>query len=218
MNSLYWTAVAVTSVATAVLLVAEHRESPTLKWIAKPIASLGFIAAALAVGATGHLYGQIVLAGLCLSMLGDVLLIPSSTGGAFLGGVGAFLLAHVAYAVAFLVAGVDWRFVAGGAVAFFAFGFFFGRWIVPQAPPRLRLPVVAYILVICSMASLAVGVYGHFGGGWLVPAAATCFVVSDISVAMDRFAGASFIHRAWGLPLYFGAQLLFAATCVGGGA
>jgi hypothetical protein len=29
-------------------------------------------------------------------------------------------------------------------------------------------------------------------------------------VARDRFVAPGFVNRAWGLPLYFGAQLLFA--------
>jgi len=33
--------------------------------------------------------------------------------------------------------------------------------------------------------------------------------VSDLSVARDRFVSRSFSNRAWGLPLYYAAQIVF---------
>jgi hypothetical protein len=41
---------------------------------------------------------------------------------------------------------------------------------------------------------------------------ALAFTASDVSVARDRFVQPAFHNRAWGLPLYFGAQLLLAMT------
>jgi len=41
------------------------------------------------------------------------------------------------------------------------------------------------------------------------------FAASDISVARDRFVAPAFINRAWGLPLYYVAQISFALS-VGG--
>jgi uncharacterized membrane protein YhhN len=41
---------------------------------------------------------------------------------------------------------------------------------------------------------------------------ALAFTASDISVARDRFARHEFLNRAWGLPLYYAAQLLIAST------
>jgi hypothetical protein len=38
------------------------------------------------------------------------------------------------------------------------------------------------------------------------------FYASDLSVARDRFVVFRFSNRAWGLPLYFGAQLILAST------
>jgi hypothetical protein len=37
-------------------------------------------------------------------------------------------------------------------------------------------------------------------------------VLSDLSVARDRFVAPGFVNRAWGLPTYFAAQLLLAAS------
>jgi hypothetical protein len=45
-----------------------------------------------------------------------------------------------------------------------------------------------------------------------VAVGALAFTASDVSVARDRFVKHEFVNRAWGLPLYFGAQLLIAVT------
>ena len=44
---------------------------------------------------------------------------------------------------------------------------------------------------------------------------AAMFCVSDLSVARDRFVSPGFVNGAWGLPLYFGGQLLLAASVAG---
>ena len=54
----------------------------------------------LSHGALSSAYGTTLLTGLALCMLGDILLIPHHKM-SFLGGIGAFLLGHVAFALAF---------------------------------------------------------------------------------------------------------------------
>ena len=36
--------------------------------------------------------------------------------------------------------------------------------------------------------------------------------LSDLAVARQRFLRTGFVDRLWGLPLYYGAQLVFAST------
>jgi hypothetical protein len=38
------------------------------------------------------------------------------------------------------------------------------------------------------------------------------FYVSDLAVARDRFIAPGFANAAWGLPLYYGGQLVLALT------
>jgi hypothetical protein len=38
------------------------------------------------------------------------------------------------------------------------------------------------------------------------------FYLSDLAVARERFVSSTFWNRAWGVPLYFGAQLVLAST------
>lgn len=181
-------------------------------WVFKPIAATSFIAASLVHGLPPSGYGRAVVAALVLSWWGDVLLIPRSQK-VFLAGILAFLSAHLAYAVAFVVRGVSPTWLVAAAVPLALVGVPIGRYFVTKAPERLKRAVVAYIAVLSSMVALALGAYGR-GGDVLLPVAAIAFYLSDISVALNRFVRPSIVHRAWGTPLYFGAQLLFAATAL----
>jgi uncharacterized membrane protein YhhN len=93
--------------------------------------------------------------------------------------------------------------------------FFVGRWVLPHAPD-MRIPIGVYMLVIASMCVAAIGAYGA-GAPWMVPLGAVMFTASDIAVVRDRFFSRGFVNRAWGLPLYYAAQLLIAwsITAVG---
>lgn len=201
----------VCALAVGGLLLAEWRHAPAGIWIAKPIASASFIWAALSSGAIASPYGMLVLAGLALCMLGDVLLIPVDRPRVFRAGVFAFLLGHVAYAVAFLTRPLSpLGLVAGGALlAVVVLAVL--RWLGRSLPADMVVPVRTYMVVIGVMATLACGVTAA-GGPWQVAVGALAFTASDVAVARDRFVKREFLNRAWGLPLYYGAQLLIAAT------
>jgi uncharacterized membrane protein YhhN len=199
------------AVAVAGLLVAEHRRSRAGLWLAKPIASLAFIWAGLAAGALDSSYGQLVLLGLVLCLVGDVLLIPLERPAAFRAGVFAFLAAHVAYSAAFLTRPLDPLGLAAGAVLLAVVVGAVLRWIAPALPAGMAWPVRVYMVVIGLMSALACGVTVA-GGPWAVAVGALAFTASDVSVARDRFVRHEFVNRAWGLPLYYGAQLAIATT------
>jgi len=203
-------AAVVVAVAVLAVLVAEARGVRFVVWIAKPIASTAFIVAALVHGAPTTSYGRLVVVALVLSWWGDVLLIPKSQR-VFLVGILAFLSAHVAYALAFVARGLAWSWALAAAVVLAGVGVPIGRYFVAHAPARLKGAVVAYVAVLSAMVALALGAYGHAREA-LIPIAAIAFYLSDLSVALNRFVRPSTFHRAWGLPLYYAAQLLFAAT------
>ncbi len=198
---------AVTLVALLVLLFAERNDDQRLRWVAKPVASTGFIAFGIACGALDSPYGMAVLVALVLSWWGDVLLIPKNDA-IFKAGILAFLLGHFGFAAAFVVAGVSPVAAAVGAAVLAAPAVGIGRWIVPQAPDKLRGAVVAYIVVISVMVALGIGTVAA-GNSPLLLAAAVVFYLSDLTVARERFVTAAFANRAVGLPAYYGAQLLF---------
>lgn len=199
------------AVAVAGLLWAERRGSRAGLWVAKPVASLAFIWAGLAAGALETTYGQLVLLGLVLCLLGDLLLIPLDRPAVFRAGVFAFLAGHVAYSAAFLTQPIS---VAGLVAATVLLALVLGgvlRWLAPSLPKDMAGPVRAYMVVIGLMSALACGVTAA-GGPSAVAAGALAFTASDVSVARDRFVRPEFVNRAWGLPLYYAAQLLIATT------
>lgn len=201
---------ALTAAALAVLLFAEARGLRAVMWASKPLASTGFLLAALGNGALQSPYGRGVLVGLALSFLGDVLLIPKAKS-AFLAGLGAFLLGHVGYAAAFVLRGVSFTVALAGAALLAIPASVVARWLWPHVPAPMRAPVLAYILVISVMVALALGTVAKVGGA-LVLAGAVMFYLSDLSVARDRFVSREFSNRLWGLPLYYAAQLVLAST------
>jgi uncharacterized membrane protein YhhN len=203
--------VAATAAAVAALLAAEARGWRPGVWVAKPLASTGFVALALARGGAGTSYGRLVLAALALGWLGDVLLIPKGARRAFGAGLVSFLLGHLTFVVAFAVRGLDPRWLIGGALAVVALSVPVLRWLIPHVPGSLRAAVRAYVVVISAMVATAAGAFGAGAGGVLL-AGALGFFGSDLAVARERFVAKSLANKLWGLPLYYASQLLLAAT------
>jgi uncharacterized membrane protein YhhN len=201
----------VCAVAVAGLLMAEARGSQRGLWLAKPVASAAFLWTAVAVGALESVYGRWVFLGLVLCLVGDVLLIPRQRPAVFRAGVLAFLLGHVAYGVGFLTQPVNgWGLAAGGALMALVLVATW-RWLAGSLPADMSGAVRAYFVVIGVMATLACGVSAA-GGPLAVATGALAFAASDVSVARDRFVRHEFFNRAWGLPLYYAAQVLLALT------
>lgn len=200
----------ITVVALLALLLAERAGSTRRIWVAKPLASTGFVLAAWGAGALTTRYGQIVLVALALSWLGDVLLIPKARL-TFLAGLVSFLLGHVAFAAAFWLRGAPLGALGLALLVLAVPSGFTWRWLRPYVDSAMRVPVATYVAVITLMVALALATTVQHGG-WLVLAGAVAFYLSDLAVARDRFVAEGFANRLWGLPLYYGAQLLLAAS------
>ncbi len=197
--------------ALAGLLLAEQRQSAPGVWWFKPIAAAVYIWVALVLGATSTPFGVAVLVALLLSWFGDVLLIPKNRPAVFRAGIIAFLSAHIAFVVAFLVRGVNWPAFLIAAVLLSVPGFAVWRWLAGQVPASLNVAVRFYIVVITVMLAAAIATHIHAPAAIIVLGAAM-FWVSDLFVARDRFVAPGFINRLLGLPLYFAAQLLLAIS------
>jgi uncharacterized membrane protein YhhN len=208
-------AVLVTSLLTALfvvqLLFAEHAGSQRGVLLAKPLASLGFVATALAASAPDSSYGRMVVLGLAACSLGDVLLIPRGAGNAFLGGMASFAFGHMAYAVAFARHGhhAMASFVALACMLLVSMATL--RWLAPRLPLDMQWPMRIYVSVISLMVTLAVGA-SMASGQWLIGTGALLFAASDLMVARERFVRAAFMNQLIGLPLYYAAQLLLAIS------
>jgi uncharacterized membrane protein YhhN len=203
--------VVATLLAMTALLVSERRASRAGVWVAKPLASTGFVATAVVAGALETSYGAAVLTALVLCWLGDVLLIPRGASKIFLAGLVSFLLGHVGFAVAFAMRGPEPLWMIGAALVLLPVALGVLRWLHPHLPEVMRAPVVAYVVVISLMLVTAVGAAAATGRA-TIAVGGFCFYLSDLHVARDRFVSRSFWNKSWGLPLYYGAQLILACT------
>ncbi len=177
---------------------------------AKLIASSSFIATALSVGALKHRYGQVLFAGLVLSLCGDLFLTGMSQR-PFMLGLASFLLAHLAYVVAFSVLGLNHKWMLFAAVPVIAIAMLVAAWLAPHTPAELLVPVRIYTIVISVMVIAAVGAKGA-GGATLIVIGALLFYVSDLSVAAQRLVEMDFPTYVAGLPLYYAGQLCLALS------
>lgn len=156
------------------------------------------------------IYGRLILAGLVLSWCGDMFLIGSSKT-AFLSGLAAFLLAHLAYVSAFIRHGYSrgWVWAAVIPVGLIALVVF--NWLEPHTPADMIVPVRAYIVVISLMVIFAVGTQGR-GGSRLIIIGAVLFFLSDLSVAALRLVQTDYPTYVLGLPLYYAGQVCLALS------
>jgi uncharacterized membrane protein YhhN len=204
-----WTALC--AIGLAVCLLGERRGRIVERGVGKLVASLAFVGAGLSAGLPDVTPGGVwLLAALVLSFVGDMLLLSNDKRW-FLTGLVAFLLAHVAFAAFFAALGLAITGVAAGLVGMGALLAVVWPRLAPHTG-RLKLPVAAYMAAISWMVASAAGAVaaGAAGPGLLV--AAVVFAASDLFVARQRFIHAEFLNRAIGLPLYYGAQLLFVAS------
>ncbi len=194
--------------AAAGLVAAEFQDRHRLKRLCKIAASTGFVLVALSLHAAASRYGQLILVALLLSWIGDACLL-SQRSAWFLCGLAFFLLAHAAYSAAFVSGDLNANALVAALVLLAAIGTLALRWLWRRLDAFHRAAVGAYVIAIVTMGSLAVA-HSAATGTWLVAAGALSFTASDISVARDRFVAPGFLNRAWGLPLYYSAQLLLA--------
>jgi uncharacterized membrane protein YhhN len=187
---------------------------PWLNFVFKPLTTLLIIAYAWPRGTGQPVQRRWVLAGLLLSLGGDIALMWPQQG--FLPGLVSFLLAHLAYLWAFTrgvrMAAQPWPFVAYGALAA---GILCQLW--PGVPGALRLPVLAYVLCLASMAAQAAvaglvsrGTPAQSRGAVLALGGAL-FLASDALLATNRFAAPLPLAGLWILATYWPAQWCIAS-------
>lgn len=201
--------------AAGVHLLAARRRATYLALIAKPVPVLLCLAWVLtSPGATAP-GREWVAAGLLLSCLGDVLLaLPRER---FLGGLVAFLLAHLGYARAFFLRGPPAAFtpwLTGGLLAYML-GVLA---LVLPGTGRLRRPVLAYVSVIATMVWLSGQAHVcHPSPDTLAGfAGAVLFMISDSFLAIDRFHRPLPARKELVMGTYYAAQALIAWSCFPG--
>ncbi|CAD5109127.1 lysoplasmalogenase [Zestomonas carbonaria] len=160
-------------------------ELPLLCLLSKPIPVIALLL--WLRGAPAGTYRRWIVIGLLLSLLGDILLAwPTDL---FVFGLGAFLLAHLAYLAAYLgdtrrLAPLALSFAAASGAAIFAL-------LASRGLGPLLVPVALYALTISAMLWRALARLGNPLVGrrsaWLAAGGAALFVLSDSLIGIDRF-------------------------------
>lgn len=205
----FWVLVCYGGLLTA--LFGEYRSSTVVSFAGKLLAATAYIAAALSLGAMSSSYGRILLLGMGFCWLGDLLLVSRQSRKIFLLGLVSFLMGHVAYAVAFAVRGADAGMVVIALALMAVFVWRTIAWLNPHLVQGMRVPVWLYFAAISIMMVAAAGTHAADNNLFIL-SGAIFFVLSDLAVARNRFVVPGFINRVIGLPLYFTAQLLLAAS------
>jgi uncharacterized membrane protein YhhN len=205
-----WLAVLLISISAAFAISGKYQRSKFLHYAFKPLTMVMIISLAWerTVG-TASVYGTLVLAGLCVSLFGDIfLMLPSRY---FRPGLLSFLAGQFLYIGAFsrdlgkLHFSWLWIILAYSALVFLSLYRGLGRY---------RWAVLIYILAISAMAWLALNRYLGMRepGSLLAAIGAFLFLVSDSFNAVNRFRKPFRAAQIIILGTYFAAQLLFALS------
>ena len=184
MTETAWLALAAAAVVAAVDWFAVARGKLRLRWVSKPGTILFLVGAALALHPTSNGMRFTFVVALLLSMFGDTVLLLGERG--FNVGLGAFLAAHVAFCVGFLIGGLNRGLLVYTAIAVAIVSLAVGGRIIlsllQAGKPALSVPVAAYLLALAAMVALA----GASGRPSALGGAALSYA-SDGLIAWDQF-------------------------------
>lgn len=200
-------------ISVPLLIGAELNENKRQIYLLKPLSSsLMLLVAVLAFAAPNVNRGYVagILIGLIFSFIGDVLLMLQDSKKAFLAGLVAFLLGHVAYMVTLtLYGGFYWPDLVSLAVLAVLAGIVYAAFRPNLG--TMRLPVLLYIIIISLMVNRALSTLFDMQLGrtaaWMVAIGAVLFYISDLILACGRF-GKPFKYHRISLALYYAGQAL----------
>jgi len=205
-----WLAVVLISISAAFAISGKYQRSKFLHYAFKPLTMVMIISLAWerTLGEPSA-YGYLILAGLCVSLFGDVfLMLPPRY---FRPGLMAFLAAQVFYIAAFSLDLKTLSLIWLWAILVYAALVFLYLY---RGLGKYRWPVLVYVLAISVMAWLALN--RHFGlrepGRLLAAIGAFLFLASDSFNAVNRFRKPFQVAQVIILGTYFAAQLLFALS------
>lgn len=164
-------------------------------------------------------FSKMVQLGLFFSWLGDIaLMFDEKMAILFVVGLGAFLVAHLGYALAFArsikdsTTGLNIGKALALALPFILFTGSFFYYIQDGLPSDLYVPVLAYTAVISVMGLIAAVRHGHVDARsyqWIV-IGAILFILSDCVIAINKFVIDFEYDAILNMILYLTGQLMIA--------
>jgi uncharacterized membrane protein YhhN len=205
-------ALPITTVISAALAIAAAPwalDQPWLAFVFKPLTTILIVVHAALRGPGEPETRRRVLAGLVLSLVGDIALLWPHRG--FLPGLVAFLLAHLCYLRAFTRRHRLARPVEP-AVFYCLVGALILGLMWTELPLPLRWPVLAYVVCLIGMAAQTATLWrsGQPRGAILALGGAL-FVVSDTLLALNRFVTPVPLSSLAILGTYWAAQWCIAS-------
>lgn len=198
-------------VTMVLTIVFELTETQTAVYLFKPLTTILIAAIALVSLAPPSIqYKRAIMAGLLFSLAGDILLMVP--GDLFLFGLVSFLIAHLFYIFAFVSIG-GWFRTLVGAIPFAVIAIILGIVLWPDLG-EMRVPALVYMVVILIMAWQAFGQWRQTGQtrALLAFIGAILFVISDLSLAINRFVTPIDLSAILVLGTYYPAQWLIALS------
>lgn len=203
-------------------LVIEALDISQAKIVVKPLICMILAGYLVSNTRLGGNFNKLVFAGLFFSLIGDIALIFAGKGGTvFLLGLGAFLLAHISYAMAFFR---DYKYNPAGSktlghvmvfvMAIFTIAFYF--WLRPYLN-EMKIPVMAYMVIISIMVITAAYRYGRVNdvSFQLIFAGAIFFIISDSLLAINMFVQPFLYSGIFIMATYMIAQYLITMGTLG---
>ena len=162
----------------------------SLEYVCKPLATIGFLVAAIAISSAESLPQTWRIVALAFCLLGDIfLMLPRD---AFVPGLASFAIAQICFAVSLLTQDATSTRLVVGLVIVMPTTIFLARRFVKSISTsghkELVVPVVVYMRVIAAMAVSAIA-----GGTAIGIAGAAFFLLSDALIAEHRFVK----ERSW---------------------
>lgn len=197
--------------SAAIAIQAEHRGARERVYVFKPLTTLLILLlAATAQDPVSARYQMLVCAGLLFSLAGDMfLMLPRDR---FVAGLASFLVAHGLYIAAFAPWPPTLR-TPGVLLVLLLFGLGLLRRLWKHLG-ALRIPVVVYAAALVGMAWQAAERSEALGtpSAQLAMVGAMLFVLSDATLAWERFVGRFRYGAVVVLATYYAAQWLIAMS------
>ena len=193
-------------------IVGDRPQNRTLHYIFKPLTMVILIVTLISSGSVNSTFTYLMLAGLVLSLCGDVfLMLPKDR---FIAGLVSFLLAHIAYIAAFstiFAFTVTWWWLL--IVVALSVGYF---GLLSSSLGKLKVAVLFYVAVISAMLWLAGEIYmaDPSSLNLLLIVGASTFAVSDACLAWNKFKAKYSGAQTAILSTYFLAQWLLCQAAV----
>lgn len=196
--------------SAGIAIFAKYQENPRYFQVAKPITTsliIAFAAIGMTTRGIDYSYGTLILIGLGFSLIGDVFLLKEKY---FVHGLGAFLCAHILFALAFIsLEGMQYDLIPLLILGSIALAYYY--FLFPNLS-KMAIPVGLYILAIIFMAwqACSLGTEGIFL--WIA-ISALLFAFSDAVIAYAKFVHRFHSAEVWILSTYWTSIYLLALSC-----